>query len=610
MELNNIYLTLLEKNLKNEKELALELIKTQAILNLPKGTEHFISDLHGEYGTVRHILNSCSGVIKEKLELLEPTLEKDELNDILAMIYYPSEYFLNHSFTKSFYKERLILLLRLTSLIASKYSRHYVKKNIASEYVYVIDELLHTKDNIETNTKLYFNNIIEAIINNDEAINYLKELIRLIKKFAVSKLHVLGDIYDRGEEPDRIIELLSEYDNIDIEYGNHDILWIGAYYGSAINAFYVLFNNLKYHNFHILENVYGISLRKIYNYAIKKYPNCNQIDPLLKTIALIMFKLERKIIKRNPTFNLNNRLVLEYIKDNKYIYNNQEYLLKDDLKIDSLELNKEEKEIVLEIVNDFKNSKELKRHIEFIVLNGFVYKVYNNNLLFHGCIPLDLNGDFKEVNILGTKLKGKAYLDYIDKLINKGLNNKLSLEELDYFYYLWNGFDSPFTGRVYKTFELLMLDDKEIQKEARNYYYEYRYNKDICLKILAEFNLNKTSHIINGHLPVKVKKGEKPVLAGGKLLVIDGGFCEAYHEQTGIAGYTLINNSHGLRIVSHSEFLGLNHYLKTKEDIISKSVIVETYKERKLIKDTDQGKVLLTYQNELKELKKNGIFRS
>lgn len=595
------YFDLLKKIYKTKEEVGTEIINLKDILALPKGTEHFMSDLHGEYEAFRHILNNCSGVIREKVDIIFPYMSEEDKKNFCTLIYYPEEKLslLDNEgiLTKEWYLDTLKKLIILTSYISSKYTRAKVKKAIKPQFSYIIDELIHTKDNQETNIQDYFSNILNAIIDIDCPNSFIKEFARLIKTLAVDHLHVAGDIYDRGPRPDKIVDLLMEHHSIDIEWGNHDILWFGAAAGIPVCVFTVLYNNLKYDNIQVLENSYGISLRKLINYANALYIDSNNnINPVIKTILLLLLKLEGKVIKENPSFGLNERLVLDKINYEKglYIVDGNSYELKDkNLKNinpnNPYEISSVEQEIIDDLCYDFTHSVRLHTHLKFLLDKGSVYKCYNGNLIYHGCIPLDQNGNFKEVDVLGEKLSGKKLLDKIDLLIRHVMLKKATKQERDYMYYLWGGFDSPFTGRIYKTFELQFITEKKLQSEPRNPYYEYRNSEEKCLSILKEFDLPSTGHIINGHLPVKAKNGENPIMANGRLIIIDGGFCKAYHAKTGIAGYTLIANSHGLRIKAHSDFSSIEEVLKNNSDIISASTIIETSKNRIHVRDTYKG---------------------
>ncbi len=601
----------LVKHLYPTKEaLQRKIIKLESILSLPKGTEHFMSDLHGEFPAFKHLINNCSGVIREKIAVCLPELKEEEKDQFATLIYYPVEKLkLINNKTNEWYFTTLLNLVRLTSLISSKYSREYVKKMINDDYSYVIDELLHTKDNSESNIRDYFKNILKAIINTKAAEDYIIEFCRIIKKLAVARLHIAGDIFDRGHHPGSIIELLRQHHSLDIEWGNHDVLWFGAHAGNPVLIFYVLYNSVKYNNLSVLENSYGISLRKLTNYAKLLYDGSdNFIDPLVKTTLVLLLKLEGQLISRNPKLYNALTLVLNNIDYQKGLYclDGKNYKLTDK-NIKGLDynnpyqINSIEEDIINSLIKDFKNSPRLKVHLRFLLEKGSVYKVYNDNLIYHGCVPLDENGNYKSVYTPAGLKSGRELFDYLDTLIRKVVLGSGGKDELDYLYYLWNGYDSPFTGRWYKTFELAFLTDKSLQNEARNPYYDYRNQKEVCLRILDSFGVSQQGHIINGHLPVKVSSGESPIKAEGKLIIIDGGFCQAYHKKTGIAGYTLISNSHGLRIKAHKEFPGLDEVLAKNKDIISSSTIIETYLCRLENKDTTDGKELELLLNGLRK---------
>lgn len=615
--LEDKYFSLLKKEFNSLESCRTELINLSAILNLPKGTEHFISDIHGEYDAFLHILNNCSGVIKEKIDSLFVEKTEEERREFATLIYYPNEK-LNYLkeceiINENWYFDTLVDLVRITSLISSKYTRSKVKKALSKNYSYIIDELLHTKDNSESNIKQYFSNILKIIIKTNGADGFICEFARLIKVLAVDHLHIAGDIFDRGPNPDKICDLLYNHHSLDIEWGNHDLLWLGASCGIPTCVFTVLYNNLKYGNFRLLENGYGISLRKLLNYADALYLNeKNIVDPLVKTIAIMLFKLEGEVIKRNKEFNLNSRLVLNNLNLDRGIYtsNGKEYELKDKV-INNINpknpylISDIERDIINDLCNDFKNSIRLKKHVNFLLDNGMVYKVMNGNLIYHGCVPFTLDKEFKEVYVVNKYYKGKELFDKIDQIIRKVCLKEHTKKEEDFMYYLWAGFDSPFTGRVYKTFELLFTSDKELQHEPRNPYYDLRNDEDVLDKILTEFDLKtKHGHIINGHLPVKAKNGENPLKCKGKLIIIDGGFCKAYHQKTGIAGYTLIYNSHGMRIKAHQEFSSIEEVVKNDTDIISNSKIFDTAKRRILVKDTDNGKKISDQVEDLTRLLK------
>lgn len=609
------YFDLLKKQYPTIQDASTEIINLEAILSLPKGTEHFMSDLHGEYEAFYHIVNNCSGVIKEKVNLLyKNELKEYERQELCTLIYYPEEK-LNmlkkeNKVHKDWYRVTLKRLIELTTLLSSKYTRSKVRKALPKQFGYIIDELLHSQDSQDLNLKRYHAYIIDTIIDIHNADAFIKELSELIKHLAVDHLHIIGDIFDRGDRADSIIDLLMNYHSLDIQWGNHDILWMGAAKGNLACIATVIYNNLRYQNHTILENGYGIGLHRLINYANDLYAcSDNAIDPLIKTIAVIMFKLEGQLILRNSDFQMSNRLLLEKLDLEKgtIIIDNQTYRLKDKhlLTIDPqnpYQLNFQEEMIINDLLYSFQNSIRLKKHIEFLCEKGSVYKSYNGNLLYHGCIPLTEDGNFQSINLCHQQLQGKKYLDFIDHVVRQVIYGEPKEKYLDMMYFLWCGELSPFSGRVCKTFERFLIEDSLAHVEPTNSYYHYfNYEKE-CNMILREFNLyNSHSHIINGHLPICVKNGETPLKANGKVIMIDGGFCKAYQKKTGIAGYTLIYNSHGLRMKAHGRFESREKACIENKDIVSDSKIIETYKNRICVKDSDNGKII---QSTVKQLRK------
>lgn len=610
------YLQLLSDKYQSIQDTCTEIINLQAIMSLPKGTEHFMSDLHGEYEAFYHILNNCSGVIKEKVDLLfKQTLKKAERQELCTLIYYPDEKLKllkqEQKDNREWYLITLNRLIELTSLLSSKYTRSKVRKALPKQFGYIIDELLHSKDSKDNNIKAYHGNILDTIINIDNGDAFIKELVELIKRLAVDHLHIVGDIFDRGARADSIIDSLINYHSLDIQWGNHDILWMGAASGNKACVATVIYNNLRYNNHAILENGYGISLRNLISFANELYGDYdNVIDPVIKTIAIIMFKLEGNIIKRNPEYMMNERLFLDKLNlvDGKVMIGEHSYSLKDNLLLtinsnNPYQLTKRENEIIDELTNSFMNSIRLKKHLDFLCNKGAVYRTYNNNLIYHGCMPLTQDGNFQAVKVLGKVVQGKAYFDFVDEVVRKVINDQVNYQYIDLMYFLWCNLLSPFSGRVCKTFERLFIEDSSAHQEPTNYYYEYYNNEKECNMILHEFGLySNRTHIINGHLPIKVKDGENPLKANGKLIMIDGGFCKAYHEKTGIAGYTLIYNSHGMRIKAHSSFASKEKVFYENKDIISESKIIETTNERLMVRDTDAGKQLKRLVDDLMNL--------
>lgn len=596
------YLQLLSKDYPTVQSVCTEIINLQAIMNLPKGTEHFMSDLHGEYEAFCHILRNCSGVIKEKVNMLFGSeMTEAERKEFCTLIYYPKlklEQLGEAGVTdREWYRTNLRRLIELSKLLSSKYTRSKVRKAMPSEFSYVIDELLHAQPDEDNNQLVYHEKILETIISIDAGEDFVLALAELIKRLAVDRLHIVGDIFDRGARADSILDLLMEHYSLDIEWGNHDVLWMGAAAGSLTCIAMVVKSNIAYNNTEILESGYGISLRTLTLLGKKEFPHIT--DPLVaaqKAASLILFKTEGQLIKRNKDFLMEDRLLLDKINYRDYtieIDGVTYSLKKEDFPSVNpkapYELTAEEKEVIEELQKSFVNSERLKKHIEFLYKKGSLYKCYNSNLLFHGCIPLDEKGEFAKVTFDGKEYYGKEYMDYAERKARQAYYEG-SQESLDFMWYLSCNKNSPLSGRIMKTFERTYIEDKTCHAEPENAYYKYCNSPQTCRMILKEFGLySNMSHVINGHTPVKVKKGEKPVKAKGKLIVIDGGFCKAYQKATGIAGYTLIYNSHGMRIKSHQAFSSVEEVLKNNDDILSESEEFEIEKKRVMVRDTDDG---------------------
>ena len=631
------YLNLLSEKFPTIQHVCTEIINLKAILNLPKGTEHFLSDLHGEYESFLHILKNASGVIKTKIdETFDTCMTSKEKRKLATLIYYPEEKLaLIKKETRDlneYYKITLYRLIEICKVVASKYSRSKVRKAMPKDYEYIIDELLHANDN-SYNKEYYYNQIINTIIDLDRADAFIIAISKLIQRLAVDHLHIIGDIYDRGPGPHIIIDELMKYHSIDIQWGNHDIIWMGAASGSPACVFNVLRICARYNNLDILEDGYGINIRPLTEFAMEEYSKENgdifkpqnsekienkaDIDLLTKiqkAVAIIQFKLEAEVIKRNPEFNMEDRLLLDKINYETYEIElgGKKYKLKDtyfptiDPK-DPYKLTEKELNVVNKLVKGFENSEKLQEHIKFLYAKGNIYKVYNDNLLIHGCIPMDLEGNFISGTIKGEHLKGKKYLDYIERIARQGYFADKNSEDRkygeDYLWYLWCGANSPiFCKNAMKTFERYFLDDKSLKEERKNAFYELSQNEDQCIKILEEFGINKENgHIISGHVPVKLGKGESPIKANGKLLIIDGGLSKSYQKVTGIAGYTLIYSSYGLTLAEHEPFTSTEDAIIKETDLHSFTRIVEKV-ERKRISDTDIGKELREQIEDLEKL--------
>ena len=625
------YLELLSEKFQTIQDVCTEIIKLKAIQNLPKGTENFLSDLHGEYESFFHILKNASGVIKAKIdEIFGYSMTNSERRKLATLVYYPEEKIKlikeeNKNNLNEFYKITLFRLIKLCKVVASKYSRSKVRKAIPKDYEYIIDELLN--DNLESKDKeTYYQQIINSIIKLGRAESFIIEISNLIQKLAIDHLHIIGDIYDRGPGPNIIIDKLMKYHSIDIEWGNHDILWMGAVCGNPACIMNVVRICARYGNLFILEDGYGINLRTItdfvketykenvsdsfYSYAeeLKKDISSELMGKIEKASAIIQFKLEAEIIKKHPEYEMEDRLLLDKIdyKSGTIEIGKNKYKLKDKYfptinPKKPFELSSKEKEVVEKLIKSFKNSEKLQKHINFLYNKGSIYKIYNQNLLIHGCVPMDEYGQLIVANFDGKYLRGKEFLDYIDNTARKAFYDKEE-NAIDFMWYLWCGKYSPiFCKDAMKTFERYFLDDKNLKKEIKNPFYSFAQDEEICKKILKEFNINEEEgRIIVGHVPVKLKDGDSPIKANGKLLIIDGGLSKAYQKTTGIAGYTLIYNSYGLVLAEHEPFTSTEDAIKNETDLHSTKQIVEKI-ERKRIADTDIGKEL---EGQIKDLNK------
>ena len=632
------YLTLLSKEYKNINEVTEEIINLQAILNLPKGTEMFLSDIHGEYAPFEHILNNGAGIIKSKIDyIFGNTISKKERATLATLIYYPEEKLKlikkEEKELNEWYNLTLYRLIEVAKKVSSKYTRSKVRKAITNGFEYVIDELLNSQAGNEEDKERYYKAIIKTIIDLKQADSFIISISNLIKRMAIDHLHIIGDIYDRGRYPDLVIDKLKKFHSIDMQWGNHDILWMGATCGNMASIATVIRICARYNNIGVLEDSYGINIRPLFTFAMETYKddNCLNFFPKVfesnkydnsdktniakihKAITIIQFKIEGQLIKKHPEYDLEDRLLLDKINlkkgyvlidGKKYEINDTNFptLNKDDI----YELTVEEQEVMERITESFTHSQKLNSDIDYIYKKGEVYTIFNSNLLFHGCIPMDDLGNFKEVNFLGKRVKGKEYFDLINETVNKIWINKNMTDEdlIDIMWYLWISPNSPFFGKEkMATFESYFVKDKEVSKEAKNPYYKHIENEETCNKILQEFGIKEAdSHIINGHIPVKVKDGESPVRAKGKLIVIDGGFSKAYQPTTGIAGYTLTYNSNGLVLAVNEPFESIEKAILEEKDIISELVVKETEKNRKRVSDTDIGIRLKKEIRDLEEL--------
>jgi len=635
------YLRLLAEQYPTVQAASTEIVNLQAILNLPKGTEHFISDIHGEYEAFLHMLNSCSGVVKEKLdERFGTSLTRSERDQLATLIYYPEEKLelrrREGGDLQEWYRITLHRLIELCRWVSSKYTRSKVRKALPRDYAYIIDELLHTNYE-ETDKRDYYDNILTTIIDIEQAPAFIEALCSAIKRMAVDHLHIVGDIFDRGPRADIIMDSLLDYHTVDIQWGNHDILWMGAASGSRTLVATVLANSIHYNNLDVIETGYGISLRPLSIFANEEYKDCDthrfavkltgpdadqytEKDKLLsarmhKAITVILFKLEGQKIIRRPEFGMADRLLLDKIDyENKSItIGGVTYPLEDcDFPTvdpaDPYTLTPEESQVIEQLTASFRRSEKLQRHIRFLYSKGGLYKVSNGNLMFHGCVPMTAEGELLSFTIGGKERRGREFLDYAEKTARKAYYDKDGSPErqfgMDFLWWLWAGRNSPIFGRDrMTTFERRLIKDESAWTEPKNHYYTLYHDPAVCGMILKEFGLEGPHcHIINGHIPVKAKKGESPIKGGGKLIVIDGGFCKAYQPTSGIAGYTLIYDSRKIRIVSHQPFEGREKAILENHDIHNESLIFERLESRMKIAETDSGRQLQAQVDDLRDL--------
>ena len=637
------YLKLLAKQYPTVQQASTEIINLRAIQNLPKATEHFISDVHGEFEAFQHILSSASGVVREKIDdLLGASVPRSDRDQLATLIYYPEEKLeeieRETEDMREWYRITFHRLIDLCCLVSAKYTRSKVRKAMPKDYAYIIDELIHTHfEQNETDKRGYYENIINTIIDLDRASNFLIQLCELIKRLAVDHLHLVGDIFDRGPGADVIMDALMEYHSVDIQWGNHDILWMGAASGSRTLVATVLANSLRYNNLEVIETGYGISLRPLSVFADEVYRKCDvsrfqvkiakedegsfsERDKLLaarmhKAITMILFKLEGQKIRRNPSFHMDDRLLLDKVDyQNRTVEINGVTcpMLDTDFPTvdpkDPYALTPQEDALISTLTRSFRHSEKLQRHVRFLYSKGSLYRVYNGNLLFHGCIPMAADGRLLSFSVGCKDLSGKEFLDYADLTARRAYYNRPGSPErqfgMDFLWWLWCGRNSPIFGRDrMTTFERRFVEDESTHTETKNAYYTLYNDPAVCEGILREFGLEEAhSHIINGHVPVKSRKGESPVKGGGRLIVIDGGFCKAYQKTTGIAGYTLIYNSACFRLVAHQPFAGREEAIRKNWDITSTSQIFDRLERRATIHDTDNGRRMQDQVDDLLDL--------
>lgn len=635
------YLQLLSRSFPTIADASTEIINLEAILNLPKGTEHFLTDIHGEYEAFQHVLKNASGAVKRKVnEIFGHTLRESEKKEICTLIYYPEEKLQlikeQETDLDDWYWITLNQLVKVCQNVSSKYTRSKVRKALPAEFSYIIQELLH-ESSIEPNKHAYINVIISTIISTKRADDFIVAMCNLIQRLTIDSLHIVGDIYDRGPGAHIIMDTLCDYHNFDIQWGNHDILWMGAASGNDACIANVIRMSMRYANLATLEDGYGINLLPLATFAMDTYaddpctifaPKMNFADAeynektlrlitqMHKAITVIQLKLEAEIISRRPEFGMENRKLLHLVDFERgvFVYEGKEYPLRDVNfptvdPADPYRLSDEERELMHRIHSSFMNSEKMKKHMRCLFTYGGMYLVCNSNLLYHASVPLNADGSFKHVRIGQKEYWGRKLLKKTDQLIRTAYFDEDGSDEklfaLDYVWYMWCGPDAPsFDKDKMATFERYFVADKTLHKETKGHYYALRNEAAVCDRILEEFGVKPGphSHIINGHVPVKTIKGEKPIKADGKLLVIDGGFSKAYQPETGIAGYTLVYHSHGLQLVQHEPFQSRQKAIEEGQDIKSTTLVVEFNSQRMMVKDTDKGSELVTQIQDLMKL--------
>ncbi|WP_423861581.1 fructose-1,6-bisphosphatase [Alloprevotella tannerae] len=634
------YLRLLSRDFPTISSVTTEIINLEAILHLPKPTEHFLADLHGENEAFQHVLRNASGNIKRKVnELFGTTLREQEKKDLCTLIYYPEQKLDLVKKTdrniSDYYQTTLNQLVAVCRRVSSKYTRSKVRKSLPPEYAYIIEELMHESTD-DHNKQAYVNVIIQTIIGTTRADNFIIALCYLIQRLAIDQLHVLGDIYDRGPGAHLIMDVLESYHNWDLQWGNHDILWMGAAAGNPACVASVLRISLRYANLATIEDGYAINLVPLTTFSIDTYGNdectvfkpkietndkrltekkCKLIAQMHKAISIIQFKLEGQLYNKHPEWKMDDRKLLDKIDFEKGIVtvdgNTYEMLDMNFPTIDPkhpFELTKEEKEVVDRLCHSFLISDRLQRHINVQLTHGSMYGIYNSNLLYHASVPLNEDGSLHEVSVAGQHVKGVALLERVEQMIRSAYDVGSESEErqvgIDYFWYLWCGPESPlFDKSKMSTFERYFIADKSTHVEEKGWYYKLRDSAAICDYIMDEFGVKgEHRHIINGHVPVKVGKGEKPIKADGRLMVIDGGFAKAYHNTTGIAGYTLVYHSRSFQLVQHAPFTSTEEAILNGTDIQTTTQIVEMMGHREMVADSDKGVELSEQVSDLEKL--------
>lgn len=629
-------LKVLAKQYRNVAAASTEIINLQSILNLPKGTEHFLTDIHGEYEQFNHVLKNGSGSIRRKIdEEFGSTISNKDKKGLATLIYYPEEKLeiaqREEENIDDWYKISLHRLVQMIKRVSSKYTRSKVRKALPKDFAYVIEELITEKEEIQ-DKEAYYNEIIHTIIRIGRAPQFIIALSKLIQRLVIDHLHIVGDIYDRGPGPHIIMDTLCQYHSVDVQWGNHDMVWMGAASGHMACIANVIRMAARYGNLATIEDGYGINLLPLATFAMEVYGDVNcdvfaikfntdyntkdlSLDTKMhKAMAIIQFKLEGQLIMRHPEFHMEERMLLDRIDYEKgtICISGKTYKMKDmdfptiDPK-KPFELTEEEAKVMVRLQQAFMKCEKLQRHVRFLYAKGGMYKIYNGNLLYHGCVPLNEDGTFAEVEIYGRKYKGKALYDILEYYARRGYYAKDQAERAagqDMMWYIWTGKGSPVFGKEkMTTFERYFLEEAELKTERKNSYYKLLEQEDTVRRILNEFGLDfRDAHIVNGHVPVEQIHGESPIKCGGKLLIIDGGFSKAYQKKTGIAGYTLVCNSRGMRLVAHEPFESAKAAVLNESDIFSDSIDVETFPRRKLVADTDIGREIQDNIYDLEQL--------
>ena len=629
-------LKVLAKQYRNVAAASTEIINLQSILNLPKGTEHFLTDIHGEYEQFNHVLKNGSGSIRRKIdEEFGSTISNKDKKGLATLIYYPEEKLeiaqREEENIDDWYKISLHRLVQMIKRVSSKYTRSKVRKALPKDFAYVIEELITEKEEIQDKEASY-NEIIHTIIRIGRAPQFIIALSKLIQRLVIDHLHIVGDIYDRGPGPHIIMDTLCQYHSVDVQWGNHDMVWMGAASGHMACIANVIRMAARYGNLATIEDGYGINLLPLATFAMEVYGDVNcdafaikfntdyntkdlSLDTKMhKAMAIIQFKLEGQLIMRHPEFHMEERMLLDRIDYEKgtICISGKTYKMKDmdfptiDPK-KPFELTEEEAKVMVRLQQAFMKCEKLQRHVRFLYAKGGMYKIYNGNLLYHGCVPLNEDGTFAEVEIYGRKYKGKALYDILEYYARRGYYAKDQAERAagqDMMWYIWTGKGSPVFGKEkMTTFERYFLEEAELKTERKNSYYKLLEQEDTIRRILNEFGLDfRDAHIVNGHVPVEQIHGESPIKCGGKLLIIDGGFSKAYQKKTGIAGYTLVCNSRGMRLVAHEPFESAKAAVLNESDIFSDSIDVETFPRRKLVADTDIGREIQDNIYDLEQL--------